>query len=70
MSMEMEKKVELEALKRELHDLEAEAKDLKAKLDLVEAKKSSLLQKISGYSDEAYEKEILEQIYKQRRGLD
>lgn len=65
--MDMDRRIEVEALKRDLHALEREEAELKEKMDIIQLRKSELYKQIEKYSDEQYEKDLLAQLYEQKR---
>lgn len=66
--MDMERRLEVESLTRELQVLEREEQELREKIDMIAIKKSDLLKRIADYSDEQYEQDALTRLYEQRRG--
>ncbi len=66
--MDMERRLEVESLTRELQVLEREEEELKEKINIIAIKKSDLLKRIADYSDEKYEQDALARLYEQRRG--
>lgn len=66
--MDMERRLEVESLTRELQVLEREEQELKEKIDMIAIKKSDLLKRIADYSDEKYEQDALTRLYEQRMG--
>ena len=64
--MDMERRLEVESLTRELQVLEREEQELREKIDMI--KKGDLLKRIADYSDEKYEQDALTRLYEQRRG--
>ena len=66
--MDMERRLEVESLTRELQVLEREEQELREKIDMIAIKKSDLLKRIADYSDEKYEQDALTRLYEQRRG--
>lgn len=66
--MDMERRLEVENLTRELQVLEREEEELKEKINIIAIKKSDLLKRIADYSDEKYEQDALARLYEQRRG--
>lgn len=66
--MDMERRLEVESLTRELQVLEREEQELREKIDMIAIKKGDLLKRIADYSDEKYEQDALIRLYEQRRG--
>ena len=66
--MDMERRLEVESLTRELQVLEREEQELREKIDMIAIKKGDLLKRIADYSDEKYEHDALTRLYEQRRG--
>ena len=66
--MDMERRLEVESLTRELQVLEREEQELREKIDMIAIKKGDLLKRIADYSDEKYEQNALTRLYEQRRG--
>ncbi len=64
--MDMERRLEVESLTRELQVLEREEQELREKIDMI-AIKGDLLKRIADYSDEKYEQDALTRLYEQRR---
>ena len=65
--MDMERRLEVESLTRELQVLEREEQELR-EIDMIAIKKGDLLKRIADYSDEKYEQDALTRLYEQRRG--
>ena len=65
--MDMERRLEVESLTRELQVLEQEEQELREKIDMIAIKKGDLLKRIADYSDEKYEQDALTRLYEQRR---
>ena len=53
--MDMERRLEVESLTRELQVLEREEQELREKIDMIAIKKGDLLKRIADYSDEKYD---------------
>ena len=66
--MDMERRLEVESLTRELQVLEREEQELREKIDMIAIKKGDLLKRIADYSDEKYEQDALTRLDEQRRG--
>ena len=66
--MDMERRLEVESLTRELQVLEREEQELREKIDMIAIKKGDLLKRIADYSDEKYEQDALTRLYEHRRG--
>ena len=66
--MDMERRLEVESLTRELQVLEREEQELREKIDMIAIKKGDLLKRIADYSDEKYEQDALTRLYEQRMG--
>lgn len=66
--MDLENRLEVECIKREVHALEREEEEMKARLNTIRMRKDDLLKKIEKFSDEQYEQNALERLYEQRRG--
>ena len=66
--MDMERRLEVESLTRELQVLEREEQELREKIDMIAIKKGDLLKRIADDSDENYEHDALTRLYEQRRG--
>ena len=66
--MDMERRLEVESLTRELQVLEREEQELREKIDMIAIKKGDLLKRIADYSDEKDEQDALTRLYEQRRG--
>lgn len=66
--MDMERRLEVESLTRELQVLEREEQELREKIDMIAIKKGDLLKRIADYSDENNEQDALTRLYEQRRG--
>ena len=57
--MDMERRLEVESLTRELQVLEREEQELREKIDMIAIKKGDLLKRIADYSDEKYEQDCM-----------
>ena len=66
--MDMERRLEVESLTRELQVLEREEQELRENLDMISIKRGDLLKRIADYSDEKCEQDALTRLYEQRRG--
>ena len=67
--MDFESKQEIESLKFQMEQLENQEKQLKQELEQINNKKAALLAEIGKKSDEKYEQDMLELVYKQRKNL-
>ena len=65
--MELEQKREIEYLRRDLQELDKEEADLMRQVEMIQAKKSGIMNKISEMSDEEYEQDVFNRLYEQRK---
>lgn len=65
--MELEQKREIEYLRRDLQELDKEEADLMRQVEMIQAKKSGIMNKIAEMSDEEYEQDVFNRLYEQRK---
>ncbi|MDY4794038.1 MAG: hypothetical protein SO172_07705 [Pararoseburia sp.] len=65
--MELEQKREIEYLRRDLQELDKEEADLMRQVEMIQEKKSSIMNKIAEMSDEEYEQDVFNRLYEQRK---
>lgn len=65
--MELEQKREIEYLRRDLQELDKEETDLMRQVEMIQAKKSGIMNKIAEMSDEEYEQDVFNRLYEQRK---
>lgn len=65
--MDLEKRRELDYLRRDMHQLEKEEQELRTQLERVLARKQQLLDSMTAISDEEYEQEVLSRLYEQKK---
>ena len=65
--MELEQKREIEYLRRDLQELDKEEADLMRQVEMIQEKKSGIMNKIAEMSDEEYELYVFNRLYEQRK---
>lgn len=65
--MELEQKREIEYLRRDLQELDKEETDLMRQVEMIQEKKSGIMNKIAEMSDEEYEQDVFNRLYEQRK---
>ncbi|MCI5822378.1 MAG: hypothetical protein MR010_05025 [Lachnospiraceae bacterium] len=65
--MELEQKREIEYLRRDLQELDKEEADLMRQVEMIQEKKSGIMNKIAEMSDEEYEQDVFNRLYEQRK---
>ena len=65
--MELEQKREIEYLRRDVQELDKEEADLMRQVEMIQEKKSGIMNKIAEMSDEEYEQDVFNRLYEQRK---
>ena len=65
--MELAQKREIEYLRRDLQELDKEEADLMRQMEMIQEKKSGIMNKIAEMSDEEYEQDVFNRLYEQRK---